>query len=328
MINWHERCINKKKIKHKQFWGENAMKSLIILFSLISTLAFAGDDCEGLCGQEFASELNSPLLQSLSTITKYSGTGYPDTLANDPRKVRGTSSPKWLEAVGRLVSTKSSTEKEQCSLSVISNHPSKDGIIAITAGHCVDHWYQGGERYKVGANTVTFQSNSGKTITRSIEKVLTSRMSSGDYAIVKLNAPIKKEDIKPLISAPYDYGDLLDEEMFGEKFRPFATMAGYSADKGLGKKGKVLTYDERCRLNGGQPGNKKGYCHSYQGASGGPVVVTVDLGEFGDDYDLYGTQHLFVGSIVGGEGNDDNSKTMFTETSHYSQTLDKILEAH
>jgi hypothetical protein len=304
------------------------MKSLIILFSLISTLVYAGNDCDGHCGQEFATELNPPLLQSLSTITRYSTTGYPETLPNDPRKVRSASSPKWLEAVGRLVSTKSSKEKEQCTLSIISNHPSKDGIIAVTAGHCVDHWYQGGNRYKVGANTVTFTSNSGKTITRSIEKVLKASMSSGDYAIVKLNSSVKKEDIKPLISAPYDYSDLLNEEMFGEKFKPFSTIAGFSADKGLGKKGKVLTYHEKCRLNGGGPGDKKSYAYSYQGASGGPVVVTVDLGEYGDDYGLQGTQHLFVGSIVGSEGSDNNSKTMFTEHSHYSQTLDKTLEAH
>ncbi|MFT6070085.1 MAG: V8-like Glu-specific endopeptidase [Bacteriovoracaceae bacterium] len=304
------------------------MKTLTILFALFSTIVFAGDDCEGLCGQEFATELNSPLLQSLSTIVKHSGSNFPETMPNDTRKVRGATSPKWLEAVGRLVSTKSSTEKEQCSLTIISNHPSKDGIIAVTAGHCVDHWYYGGNDYRVGANTVTFQSNSGKTITRSIEKVLKSSMSSGDYAIVKLNSPVKKEVIKPLISAPYDYVDLLDEEMFGEKFKPFGTMAGYSADKGLGKKGKVLTYDEKCRLNGGVSGNKKGYCYSYGGASGGPVVVTVDLGEFGEDYGLHGTQHLFVGSIVGGQGVNDNSKTMFTETSHYSSSLDEILEAH
>jgi hypothetical protein len=58
------------------------------------------------------------------------------------------------------------------------------------------------------------------------------------------------------------------------------------------------------------------------------VVVTVDLGEFGDDYDLNGTQHLFCGSIVGSEGSDNASKTMFTEHSHYGSTLDEILEAH
>lgn len=304
------------------------MKSLIILFSLISTLAYAGDDCEGLCGQGIASELNSPLLQSLSTITRLSATGYPDTLPNDPRKVRSNSSPKWLEAVGRLVSTKSAKEKEQCTLSIITNHPSKDGIIAVTAGHCVDHWYTSGNRFDVESNSVTFTSNSGKTVRRSIVKVLKASMSSGDYAIVKLNAPVKKEDIKPLISSPYDYIDILDAEMFGEKFKPFATMAGFSADKGLGKKGKVMTYHEKCRLNGGGAGNKKGYCYAYQGASGGPVVVTVDLGEFGDDYGLQGTQHLFVGSIVGSEGSDDSSKTMFTEHSHYGSSLDEILEAH
>jgi len=43
---------------------------------------------------------------------------------------------------------------------------------------------------------------------------------------------------------------------------------------------------------------------------------------------LLGTQHLFVGSIVGGRGSEDASQTMFTETTHYSYTLDKILAEH
>jgi V8-like Glu-specific endopeptidase len=248
-------------------------------------------------------------------------------LPDDPRKVRTSTSPKWLEAVGRLVSTKGDG-REQCTLSVIVNHPSKDGVIGITAGHCVDHWYEDQNKFSVETNKVRFESNAGTIHIRSIEKVLKASMSSGDYAIVKLNEAVKKSDIKPLISAPYDYLDLLDPEIFGEKFKPFATMAGYSADTGLGKKGKVLTYDENCSLRGGGNGNKKGYCYTYQGASGGPVVVTVDLGEFGDDYDLYGTQHLFCGSIVGSEGSDNASKTMFTEHSHYGSTLDEILEAH
>ncbi len=304
------------------------MKTLVLLISLLTTQAYAGADCEGVCGIEIAKELNSPLLQALSNITRFSGSGYPETMANDPRKVRGASSPKWLAAVGKLISNTSATTKEQCSLTIVADAPGKDGIIAITAGHCVDHWASVDGGFQVGHNETTFTTNSGKTIKRSITEVLKAETHQGDYAIVKLNASIKNTDIKPLLNAPYDYHDLLDEEMFGEKFKPYATMAGHSADKDKGQKGKVLTYHEDCRLNGGASGKKKGYCTSYQGASGGAVAVTVALGDMADETWQEGEQTYFVGSIVGGRQGDDNSKTLFTETTHYTRTLDKILADH
>lgn len=249
-------------------------------------------------------------------------------LPNDPRKVRTSSSPKWMEAVGRLENTLSSNKKEQCSLTLISDHPSKDGIIAVTAGHCVDHWVKGDGSFDVGKNEASFLSHSGKTIKRSITQVLKAETDKGDYAIVKLNASIKKSEIEPLINAPYDYSDMLDADMFGEKFKPFATMAGYSADTGKGQKGKVQTYHEGCQLNGGSSGMKKGYCYSYAGASGGAVTATVDLGELADESWQVGKRTYFVGSIIGARQGDDNSKTMFTETTHYSKELDGILARH
>jgi len=253
---------------------------------------------------------------------------YPETLPDDPRKIRTATSPEWLEAIGRFVSKTSDTTMEQCSLNLIADQPGKDGIIAVTAGHCIDHWasYEGG--FLIEQNEVVFKSNSGKLIQREIVAILKSEMNPGDYAIVKLNAPIKNVDIKPLLNAPYDYFDLLDEDMFGEKFKPYATMAGFSADKGLGGKGKVMTYDERCRLYGGASGRKQGFCYSYQGASGGAVAVTVALGDMADETWQVSVQSYFVGSIVGARGGDDNSKTLFTETTHYTRILDHILASH
>jgi len=263
---------------------------------------------------------------SLQSFAEQSG--FPETLQDDTRKVRTATSPKWLAAVGRFVSNTSASKQEQCTLSIVVDTPGKDGIIAVTAGHCVDHWYQGDGQYKVGDNQVTFTTNSGKKINRSVTHVLAAEMNPGDYAIVKLNAAIRNSEIKPLFNAPYHYSDLLDEEFF-ETMKPYASMAGYSADKTLGKKGAVLTYDEHCRLNGGARGMKKGYCYSYPGASGGPVVVTVAIGEdFADEPWQIGVQSYFVGSILGGRGGDDSSKTMFTDATHYTRLFDKILLEH
>lgn len=268
------------------------------------------------------------LLLSLITTYSFADKGFPETLANDPRIVRHSSSPQWLAAVGRLVTKISATKNEQCTLSIIADSPEKDGIIAVTAGHCVDHWVNHGEDgwiYKVKQNKVVFTTNSGKTIERSIAAVLKAELNPGDFAIVKLNAPIKRTEIHPLMNAPYDYSDLMDKEMF---HKPFATMAGYSADKNKGKKGRVLTYHKACQLNGGASGLKKGYCYSYEGASGGPVVVTVALGDMADELWQEKTRSYFIGSIVGSRSGDDYSKTMFTDTTHYTRTLDKILAAH
>jgi len=268
-------------------------------------------------------------LASFSQYTYAEESGFPETQSGDLRKIRTANSPEWLAAIGRFVSTLSATKKEQCSLSIVADHPDKNGIIAVTAGHCVDHWYEGSGRYRVGKNEVVFKSNSGKLIQRKITAVLKSEMHPGDYAIVKLNAAIKNIDIKPLLNAPYDYSDLLYGEYWQQDFKPYATMAGYSADKQLGQKGKVLTYHEKCRVNGGANGLKKAICYSYRGASGGPLVVTVAIGdEMSDEPWQVGVQSYFVGSIVGARGEDDHSMTMFTETTHYARTLDSILASH
>lgn len=305
----------------KHVMEKPVVKFLILSISIITTHAFTSFEHN----PKNPTELDFYTPQTTSNITHYSDKHYPEPLANDPRLVRNPSSPKWLSAIGRSVSHTSAVDKEQCTMFIIANTPGKNGIIALTAGHCVDHWAQADGSFDVGNNKTTFTTNSGSKIERSIVAVLKAEVHQGDYAIVKLNAPIKNANIKPLLSAPYDFADLLDDESF---HKPYATMAGYSADKGQGQKGKVLTYHERCRLNGGARGMKKGYCHSYQGASGGPVVVTVALGEFADEPWQEISQSYFVGSIVGSHSGDDNSKTLFTETTYYARTLDKILANH
>ena len=280
------------------------------------------------------------VLALLISIPSFAGeSGYPETMDDDERLVRSAGSPKWLAAVGRSVSKTSKNKQEQCSWSIVADEPHKDGIIVIGAGHCVDHWYQSNGEYEIGKNKITFTTNSGVKLERSIIHILKAEMNPGDYVIAKLNAPISRHDIKPLLNGPYAFSDLLDEELWCESgcpFEPFGSMAGYSADITLGQKGKVLTYDPNCKLNGGASGRKKGYCYSYEGASGGAVTVTLylteEMREYMDNYVngyLQSGEHTFwVGSILGGQGGDDHNKTMFTPATHYTQILDPILAAH
>lgn len=255
----------------------------------------------------------------------------PETLPNDPRKVRSKQSPKWLEAIGLM-----KTPIGKCSINLVVDDIKKDGIIAVTAAHCVKQWRKGKNRYEIGPHSVIFTANSGSQFTRSITSVLHVEHVPGgaDFTIVKLDHSISKNKLKPLLNSPFDYADLLTEEIFRVSFEPFATMAGYSADKTLGKKGQVLTYHERCQLNGGSSGIKKGLCYSYEGASGGAVVVTVDLTAlYEGEEDSTNPQFLrpqayFVGTIVGRRSGDNYGKTMFTPTTHYTQIFDKILAAH
>ena len=304
------------------------MKAIVLFFTLISAQKLAAGDCHEPCTASNHERADQSGLNAHDGIELFAGaTGYEEMIGGDTRKVRSENSPKWLEAVGKLTSTISKGKEESCSIVLIADHPEKNGIIAVTAGHCVDHWYNGQESYKAGENQVRFTSNSGKVINTSISEVLRAEMNPGDYAVVKLESKISNSDIKPLLNAPFKYGVMLDDEEFEGGY---ATMAGYSADSGLGQKGAVLTYDERCQLNGGASGLKKGICYSYRGASGGAVVVTVDLEDMPIAEALMdiGIQSYFVGTISGRRNADNNSKTMFTENSHYSHFLFAVLKEH
>ncbi|WP_201356414.1 hypothetical protein [Amphritea japonica] len=203
------------------------MKTLL-LFALITTQVFAGTACNKACEQSFTTNFHQPSFQNPSKITHHSGEAYPETMANDPRKIRSITSPSWLEAVGSLTSTLRNGNTEQYTLSIVVDSPKKDGIIAITAGHCIAHWAssEGSNGFKVGYNEAIFTTNSGNSIKRTIAKVITAQMNPGDYAIVKLNEAISREVIKPLINSPIDYSDALDSDFFWEKVQALRYYCG------------------------------------------------------------------------------------------------------
>lgn len=265
---------------------------------------------------------------------------YPPTITGDLRQIRSANSPPWLAAVGRLVSFYRLNTLEQCSVSLISNQPGKDSDIAITAAHCIDHWPQQGDKIQPYSNLVTFLSLSGEEIEREIIEVVQQEKSPADYAIVRLDSAIPYQLIAPLIRSPYDYRNLLFQRLFQESAPHFASLAGYSSDITLGNRGKRLTYHERCQLFSGPPGQQSSNCISYRGASGGPIVVTIDLGQdplagiAQQDIEkkpttvpLTGKQHLFVGSVNGGHKRFEYTQTLFTEVTYYLPALEQILNS-
>lgn len=308
--------------------------------------------------------------------------GFPPMLDGDTRQLQSSSSPVWLGAVGRTFTEKRNysdqkkvRKAEQCSLALVVDQPNKDGIIVVGAGHCIDHWVSGSNKtspyikelkaakntswtadqvhaWNIEPHTITFRTNTGQTVKRTLVDIFHAETHRGDYFVGKLDRYVPRSIITPLLNSPYDYTDMMDFP-----FKTTAYAAGYSADTGIGQRGKVLTYDACERLNGGASGMKKAYCHSYPGASGGPFVIEIDFAltgsihnpdcysckeyeEFdGDTFDdffaeefephLQRKQHgFFIGTIVGGRQGDDNSRTLFTETTHYSRLLDAILRDH
>jgi hypothetical protein len=312
----------------------------------------------------------------------YDPSGYPAMLPDDPRLVRSSTSPEWLAAVGRqVIHLDDKGSAKQCTVALVADQIGKEGIIIVGAGHCavemgqfvlsdphpeasaqcsepikteqrfredVGSWVTSDcYEYRSGPkDSITFRTSTGEEIKRRIEVVFNIGMTPGDYFIGRLDKAIPYSKIKPLLNSPFDYTDMLREF----PFPAFATIAGFSADTGYGQKGKVLTYDQQCVLTGGRSGGKLSYCYSYEGASGGPVAITIDFSSanpnWEDDCDCMTNDEYFefftddfprlerksytfwVGSVVGGRANDTFDRTLWIDSTHYTRILDKILAAH
>ena len=267
---------------------------------------------------------------------------FEETIPNDPRLVRSSSSPAWLAAVGKFYVRKRTTKAmveigkaapwKSCSIVLVSNNRSQSSNIALSAGHCIRRWYEGGisgnRRFDIEEHKIIFQPNNGHKITDlKVVEILGYESSPGDYAILRLSRALPNRVIKPLThtSEPVLRSLMVDDDYI-KKFKPWATAAGYSTDISLGKKGKNLTYHAGCYLNGGPEARKDSKCTSYGGASGGAIVVTVDrsLSEWTDNKKL-GTEYLLVGLIQGGhDGN--NERSFWTPNSYYDKKLRPILK--
>jgi hypothetical protein len=255
---------------------------------------------------------------------------YEETEEGDDRLIRTSSSPSWLAAVGSFrINNRQNTNAKACSAFLISANKTDDAIVTLVAAHCVNDFRTGGrptpENFAPTRHTLVFTTNDGRKIDRQIVAVEGYDYMEGDYAIVILNEKILNSDIQPLVHSDEKFKSggygLLEDPAYELVFKPFATAAGYSADIPFGDKGNHLTYDEDCYLNGGTSGQKDSKCWSYGGASGGPIVITIDRGvDEWEERPLMGTEHLAVGIIKGGL-NGDNSRSYWTPASFYNDVL-------
>ncbi|PKG82036.1 hypothetical protein CXF85_16045 [Colwellia sp. 75C3] len=241
----------------------------------------------------------------------------------DDRKVRSSSSPKWMEAVGKL----NVDGVKTCTLTLVEEDEDKDSRIAITAYHCIDI-VLGNKNKELNA---TFTSNSGKVIKATAKVLNHGGGDLHDWAILLLDKTISKEDVRPLLISGESVVSLREGVEDGDYENLVETAVGHSADatRSLGNKGKNLTYDNDCKINMDQNNYSSSRwakdCDIYPGASGGAYVtsITFDDGE---------TEHYISGIIEASSGKGLMTYvSLSSEASRYNSTpvidiLSNILE--
>ncbi|MHC4957892.1 MAG: trypsin-like serine peptidase [Planctomycetota bacterium] len=160
--------------------------------------------------------------------------------------------PDWARAVALLtVSTRGGRVARGTAVLVSTRY-------ALTAHHCVKDF--------VGSAELRFGYDGARgTIAahRSVKRIARSS-ATGDWALLELDRPLKK--IRALELAEHDIFKYDTKRMM---------LAGYSCDTPIGRGGKVLTCDARCRMKKSRKAEGRlltdGVC--YEGASGGPAFV-------------------------------------------------------
>ncbi|OUR95834.1 hypothetical protein A9Q84_15145 [Halobacteriovorax marinus] len=226
---------------------------------------------------------------------------------NDMRVRKNSDSPKFLDAVGRMGITKENGKKFVCSGILVGKTRIEDSRIVISSEHC-------GYGAKGRTSEWKTTTKSGKTIKRKVQKVLFTDPSV-DYAILLLDKKVSHLDVEPLVMGDKDssVNDIAQEHV-GKSF-----VAGYSADKELGKNGDVLTYSSGYQVidildgivdedeNGLDVGTMQGFgvatAFTYGGASGGAVIVLADT-ENGK-----GEQPYLVGMVRGSVTGDSHTSS-------------------
>jgi len=239
---------------------------------------------------------------------------HPPTLPGDPRLQQNANSPSWLNAVGRLEVESSDGTTTRASASLVGVAGAKSADTVTAARHTASAW---GSDDSSGKYKMYFiiTKNDGAVIKREVQKIVMDSRSSADttrdWAVLKLKHPISAQQVTPLI---YDDLGLFDEFNFDDP-HTFASMSGYSGDSATthGNGGKILTYHQNCRLFGKDLDGFGSWCYSYQGSSGGPVVVTTRVKGV--------EKHYFVSNITGGRRHDSAT----WQSAQHNEDYDKAI---
>lgn len=309
------------------------MRTLLfaLLFLLpVSTFSSTGasfmqlEDSTGECEkQSFDIPLNEQNIRDIHKpldIELHSSSNSEITIPNDPREVfKGKSSSSdqhWMQAVGKmsLPNFEDPSKKKSCSASLVAERSQDDANVIVTAAHCLKHWMKGTQSNQDGS--ITFTTLEGSEVSRSFKAsdIIYQNYSDNDVAVIKLNQPIKKDVIKPLIVANQKVGHILSANESAKMVN-----AAYFNDITIGDRGKNLTHQE-CKM-AGRTFNKNYLsttCISYGGGSGSPLVMAVDRPDAKQQSE--GMEYLFVGSLVGA-GRDGHYLAQFAGHEKYVRDL-------
>lgn len=176
----------------------------------------------------------------------------------------------WLRAVGKLQVPAQrprdghlSHYREDCSATLIAKPGRSHADIIVTAWHCL-------ELYRDMSRPIIFTTTtrSGEILQREARRLADGGGMHADWAILRLHRTVPADTLAGLSIRP-------DETDAGRSI----TMAGYSRDEGLGRRGQVLTFDANCRITSGQRLRGTTNCVAYKGASGGAVTQFSVSGE-------------------------------------------------
>lgn len=311
---------------------------VLLSFILTTTITLAADgmqDCE-----RQLSKYASGDSEFLDFASEYQEVNIYAQPGDTNRKVRNSSSPKWLDSVGSL----KLNGVEICTVTLPKYEEHEELRVALTNYHCMTDVFKN-SRISLSNYTVEFTSNNGKKIVRNFSDFYDggSLRSDEDFAILILKESISTSDISGLEyedTSPMDMRDsytsldAFGDEMTIKTFKE--TVAGHSGDinKDKGNSGKNLTYDDGCnsgKFDRDTDDKHQTYtangCYAYPGASGG-AYVTSFTDEYGDEYAIL----VGVNSASADESNSndlnsfDRSKRQILPIRNFIYKLDSAVE--
>lgn len=178
----------------------------------------------------------------------------------DERRIFDHQSPSYLLAIGKLTIPSERQIRlepqhfiEQCSATLLDDRY-KQRRWLLSAWHCIEHYHNLGKR-------IIFQiaDTSGIWHEREAHIVIHGGSIKNDWVLLRTETSLPGT-VLSLGLADYNGGAV--------------TLAGYSGDKGLGRGGEVLTYQEQCypshtMLDETQTSIN---CWAFKGASGGAII--------------------------------------------------------
>jgi len=221
---------------------------------------------------------------------------HTNNLSNDTRKIVNHSSPIWTQAVGRLIiptelkfisENKHQKQQKNCSASLVNLSIHTDSSVIITAAHCITKFNS-----KVGNLKFIIKDSNGDIIHRVAKIEFTSKFdikkitTTTDFAILSLDKPISKTKVTPLLVQQESFSTLQKKSS-----KHYASLVGFSSD--IAKYGAKLTYDPKCSISSFNTMYGASTCSGFNGASGGPIILTTTNDNINFDYHFIGVVSHF-----------------------------------